>query len=92
MEPRASDRKELGEEVAFELRNECKRRFGWKSFSAEETTKEKEALGQTGDWHLPGMERKQECEYSIVMRRKVDRGDKDQRDQWFPPRTHVAVI
>ena len=48
MEPRASDREELGKEVAFELRDECKRRFGWKPSSAEETTKEKEALGQTG--------------------------------------------
>lgn len=26
---------------------------------SRETTKEKEALGQTGDWHLPGMEKKQ---------------------------------
>lgn len=78
MEPRASDREELGEEVAFELRDECKRRFGWKSPSAEETTKEKGALGQTGDWHLSGMERKQECESSVVMRRKVGRGDRDQ--------------
>ena len=39
-----------------------------------------------------GVERKQECEYSTVMRWKVDRGDKDQRDQWFPPRMHVRVI
>lgn len=54
VEPCASDREELGEEVAFELRAERRRRFGWKSLSAEETTKEKEALGQTGDWHLPG--------------------------------------
>ena len=92
MAPRASDREELGEEVAFALRAKCKRRFGWKSLSAEETTKEKEALGQAGDWHLPGMEKKQEYEYSIVMRRKIDGGDKDQRDQWFPPRMHVRVI
>lgn len=66
--------------------------LGWRSSSAEETTKDKEALGQTGDGHLPGMERKQECEYSIVMRREVDRGDRDQRDQRFPPRMHIAVI
>lgn len=73
MEPHTSDREELGEEVAFELRAECRRRFGYNSVSAEGTAKEKKALGQMRGWHLPGMERRQEREHSIVMRGKVDR-------------------
>lgn len=35
---------------------------------AEATKEEKKALGQTGGWHLPRLERRQEREHSRVMR------------------------